>query len=206
MEGLNKIMKSETTVKMKVHIIWKCTYILLFLASIAMAFFLMKKGQPLGLFFVIFSMVPGFLIKMSLSYVEADDEKITVYSPPLGMYEIRWTETETVETNGTGYLLRGPDKALGFNTIMGDGNAGQLKAFIGKQVAARGIVVKEVKYTPRAKPVNTLVVPENPKWARKGKNGQGQAGSRGRVALNPLTGQPIIKGKNNEKQPQRNEE
>ena len=203
-------MKSETPVKMKVHLIWKCTYVLLFLASIVMAVFLIEKGQSFGLFFIIFSMVAGFLIKMSLSYVEADDERIVVYSPPFGMYEIRWAETETVETNGTGYLLRGPDKVLGFNTVMGDSSAGQLKEFMGKQIAARGIVVKVVKFTPRAKPINTMVVPENGKWGRKGENapppGHGRAESQSRVAVSPLTGQPIIKGWTKGKRPQRNDD
>ena len=204
------IMKSETPVKMKVHLIWKCTYLLLFLASIVMAVFLIEKGQTFGLCFIIFSMVAGFLIKMSLSYVEADDERIVVYSPPFGMYEIRWTDIETVETNGTGYLLRGPDKVLGFNTAMGDNSAGQLKEFMGKQFAARGIVVKEVKFLPRAKPINTMVVPENAKWGRKGGNarqsGHGGAESRDRVALSPLTGQPLIKGWTKGKRPQHKDE
>jgi len=207
---LFQIMKSETPVKMKVHLIWKCTYVFLFLASIVMAVFLIEKGQSFGLFFIIFSMVAGFLIKMSLSYVEADDERIVVYSPPFGMYEIRWAETETVETNGTGYLLRGRDKVLGFNTVMGDSSAGQLKEFMGKQIAARGIVVKEVKFTPRAKPINTMVVPENGKWGRKGENalppGHGRAESQSRVAVSPLTGQPIIKGWTKRKRPKRNDD
>ncbi len=203
-------MINETPVKMKVHLVWKCTYVLLFLASIGMAVFLIEKGQLFGLFFIIFSMAAGFLVKMSLSYVEADDERIVVYSPPFGMYEIRWAETETVETNGTGYLLRGPDKVLGFNTAMGDGSAGQLREYIGEQIAARGIVLKEVKFTPRAKAVNTMVVPENGKWGRKGKNapphGHGRSGSGDRVAVSPLTGKPIIKGWTKGKIPQHNNE
>ncbi len=203
-------MKNETSVKMNVHFVWMCTYGFIFLASIIMAVFLIEKGHMFGLFFIIFSMLAGFLVKMSLSYVEADDEKVVVYSPPFGMYEIYWVEIETVETNGTGYLLRGPDKVLGFNTVTGDGNAGQLREFIGKQISARGIGVKEVKVTPRAKPVNTMVVPENPKWGRKGGNASGswhgQAESRGRVALNPLTGQPLIKGWTKSKKPLRNDE
>jgi hypothetical protein len=209
MEGLMPCF-SETPVKMKVHLIWKCSYVLLFLASIVMAVFLIEKGQSFGLFFIIFSMVAGFLIKMSLFYVEADDEKIVVYSPPFGMYEIRWAETETVETNGTGYLLRGPDKALGFNTAMGDGSAVQLREFLGKQIEARGIVVKEVKITPRANPVNTMVIPKNGKWGRKGENapppGHGRAEGRGRMAVSPLTGQPIIMGGTKGKKPRRNDE
>ncbi len=195
MEGL-QIMNSETSVKMKVHLVWKCAYVLLFVASIVMAVFLIEKGQSIGLFFIIFSMVAGFLFKMSLSYVEADDERIVVYSPPFGMYEIRWAETETVETNGVGYLFRGPDKVLGFNTAMGDGNARRLREFMKEQITARGVVVKEVKFAPRAKPVNTMVIPENGRWRRKGETappGHERAESQNRVPVSPLTGKPIIK-------------
>lgn len=201
-----QIMKNETTIKMKVHPVWMFSYILLFLASIVMAVFLIEKGHLFGLFFIIFSMVAGFLVKMSLSYVEADDERVVVYSPPFGMYEIRWDETETIETNGTAYLLRGPDKVLGFNTVTGDGNSGQLREFIGKQIAARGIVVKEVKFAPRAKPVNTMVVPKNPKWGRKGKTAPPHGHGQTSVAVSPLTGQPLIKGGTKSKKPLRNDE
>jgi hypothetical protein len=188
-------MKSETTVRMNVHTAWRCIYLLLFMASICMAILLLQKGQQVGLIFIVFSMVTGFLIKMSLSYVEADNERIVVYSPPFGMYEIRWAETETVDTNGTGYLLRGPEKTLGFNTAMGDSGARKLRDFLKQQFAEKGIAVKEVKFVPRAKPLNTMVIPENAKWAKKGNNahssGHGGAGSCG---INPLTGQPRLKG------------
>lgn len=151
-------MTMETRVRMRVGRIWQVIYLSLFLASIVMAVLLIAKGQKFALLFLIFSMVVGFLIKMAQSYVEADDERVFVYSPPFGSYAIRWDETRTVETNGIGYVLRSEGKALSINTSMGDSRAGLLREFMEKQIAAKGIEIKQVKFTPRVKPINTRVV------------------------------------------------
>jgi len=151
-------MQSETPIRMPVHWIWQVIYVFLFLTSIVMAVLLLMKGQTFAILFLVFSMVVGFLIKMAQSFVEADDERICVYSPPFGKYAIRWDETRTVETNGIGFVFRGEGKALGFNTTMGNSSAGRLREFIEKQTASKGIEVKHVKFVPRVKPTNTRVV------------------------------------------------
>jgi hypothetical protein len=155
---MENFMQTEAPIRMTVNWIWIAIYAFLFLTSIVMAVLLLAKGQTFGIIFLIFMMVVGFLIKMAQSYVEADDERILVYSPPFGKYAIRWDETTTVETNGVSFALRGEGKALGFNTTMGDSSVGRLKDFMEQQIASRGIVVKQVKFMPRVKPINTRVV------------------------------------------------
>ena len=81
---MENFMQTEAPIRMTVHWIWKTIYAFLFLTSIVMAVLLLAKGQTFGILFLIFMMVVGFLIKMAQSYVEVDDERILVYSPPFG--------------------------------------------------------------------------------------------------------------------------
>lgn len=150
-------MHTDPPIRMTVHRVWPVLYSVLFVISFVMFVLLLVKGEAFAIFLLIFCMVVKFLIMMSRTYVEADDERIFVNFPPFGKYAIRWDEIRTVETNGIGYVLRGEGKALGFNTAMGSSSAEGLKEYMAKQIAARGIEIKQVKFMPRVKPVNTKV-------------------------------------------------
>ena len=99
----------------------------------------------------------GHMMKMARFYVEADDNGVFVYSPPFGKYAVRWDETDTLETNGTGFVLHGEGKSLGFNTMMANSSVSELLELMDRQNASKGIVVKRVNHMPRAKPTNTRV-------------------------------------------------
>lgn len=70
--------------------------------------------------FLVFAGLNGLVLVMSGSYVEVDHTRILLHSPPFGDFAIRWSEVETVETNGLVYVFRGGEKVLTLNPAMGD--------------------------------------------------------------------------------------
>ncbi len=150
-------MLPQAPARMTVHWLWKAIYVLglvLFL-GLTLVSLLNRQSGP-AIFFLGFSVLMVLAMILARSYVEVDHDKILVYGPPLGKYMIRWDEISSVETNGVGYVFRGNDKALGFNTMMGN-KAVSIHEAIGEQVARRGIEVTRVRRIPSTMPKNTKI-------------------------------------------------
>jgi hypothetical protein len=137
--------------------IWKAIYVLglvFFFALALVSLFSHQSGPALVL--ALFGLLCGFAMILAQAHVDIDQEAIIVSSPPFGKYMIRWDEISLIETNGVAFVFRGNDKALGFNTLMG--NKGTiLRTEIERQASERRIEVEHVRQTPTTLPKNTRV-------------------------------------------------
>src|SRR5258706_2423021 len=150
-------MTSQATARMTVHWLWKAIYVLglvFFLSLALLSVFMNQLGS--ALVFLGFSALMVLALVLARSYVEVDDDKLFVFGPPFGKYILHWDEIISVETNGIGYVFRGDDKALGFNTMLGQ-KATDVRKAIDEQIARRKITVARVKQTPTVMPKNVRV-------------------------------------------------
>lgn len=137
-------------IRMKVHLIWRIVYILELIAvGYYAAVFLLAGSIALGMVFVLF--MAGVIYAMLLSYsrIEVDAERILFVRPPYGRYALRWDEITEAQTTGRIVLLRGDQKAVGFNTLMGDGHGKHVKTWIEDQLRVRNIDFQQVKKLPK---------------------------------------------------------
>lgn len=151
-------MRFPQSVRMRVHWIWKGVYLFGILFNAFFIFLCLIAGQIIpSVFFILLALVFAFTLIMAQSYVEVDDVKVFIHGSPFGNYAISWNEIQAVETNGVGFVFRRGDKALGFNTLLGDGKVPALVDLVEAEIALRNISVERVAATPATMPKNTKI-------------------------------------------------
>jgi hypothetical protein len=149
-------MQTNTSICMKVHLLWRILYIVGIVMSVFFAIIFLLTGRwLLGGFFVVVALFSTYTLILAQSYVAVDNERLFVHAPPHGDYQIRWDEVRHVETNNIGFVFRGDTKTLVFNTLMGDANASRLRSSIEEFSARRGTPIQRVAKMLSAKPQNT---------------------------------------------------
>ena len=116
-------------------------------------------GGKLSPFFLLFALL-GLLCLLWYGSVEADEYVIT-YILPLGRFEIRWDEVESVEVDGQGHAMVfvGEQKRLPIMgpAYWGRGNKEELAMLITDQMEKRHIPFRHTQKAPYRLPKNTRV-------------------------------------------------
>jgi hypothetical protein len=138
-------MQGELPIRIQVHWLFKIILNAGPLFFLGLTLFALTNGfNPIVLFFAGFTALGLLGAVLSWSYIEVDEQQLTVFRAPFWKFAINWNEVKRLEIGSNGIAFCGDDKVLIMNLSMADANSQRLANYISQEVNRRNIHVKQV--------------------------------------------------------------
>ena len=143
-------MQNSRSVIVKTHWIMKVFSVVGFLFFGFGAFMSFRTGESLGTIaiFLFFAAGSFYLWFLANSFIEVSNEKVMV-SVPHGRYQIKWSEINSIETNGQMYAFTGQDKRVVISLTLASSASRQALELINEQCEQRKLEIQKSFSIPR---------------------------------------------------------